>query len=138
MKHVKKTKKNNSTFVPTVVGADDIEGCLKSIAWTHRALGSGLVILGMTNAELKAALRDEERFYLIGQFFKMLLIDQKYAEFQAYMRSLAIERITHALVERNHPATEHLIKSDIDFAIVPDAPGLSAATINAVRPSKTH
>ena len=138
MKNDKKQLVKNRIQSGFPIASEEADGCLRSIAWTHRALGTGLAVLGMSNAELKAALQDEERFCMIGQIFKMLLTDQKYADYQAEMRNLAIDRITHALVERNHPGTEQLIKSDIDFDIVPEAPGLSAEMVNAVRPSKTH
>ena len=89
---------------------------------------------GLTDTEFKEALKDEKRFALICQIYKMLAVDQAYAEQQACMRARIMDRIAHGLVERQHPGTEALLTSAIDFRLIPDAPGASAALINSLRP----
>lgn len=113
-----------------------IQGGRDSLLFSHRALGTGLAVLGMSDAELRDAMSDDDRFAMICQIFKMLHVDLKYAEIQASLRERAIDRITLALVERQHPDTESLLISEIDFASLPDAPGIDAAQVNAVRPTQ--
>ncbi|MBV5346723.1 hypothetical protein JZU46_00605 [bacterium] len=115
---------------------DEIQGCRASILWTHRALGTGLELLAMSDADLSEAMGNDDRFAMICQIFKMLSLDQKYAETQANLRNRVVNRITLALVARQHPDTECLLKSEIDFTLLPDAPGMSSVTVNAVRPSQ--
>lgn len=117
------------------LGSDEVEDCRNSLLFSHRALGTGVAILDMTDAEFREALHDDYRFVLICEIYKLLAVDSAYAQSQAEMRELVMERIVHGLVERQHPATEILLTSPIDFDVLPDAPGMSARQVNAPRPS---
>lgn len=116
------------------VEPEEMAGCRNSVLFTYRALGTGIAVQSLTDTEFKEALHDDERFALICQIYKMLAVDQAYAEQQANMRTRIMDRIAHGLVERQHPGTEALLTSAIDFNLIPDAPGASAALINSLRP----
>lgn len=116
-----------------VVKQEEIDGCRAAIAWSWRALGTGLAVLEMSKPELQEAMSGTG-VTTLAQVLKLLLTDEAYEESRSKLRKLAIDRLISALVDRGHPETQALIQSDIDFSLIPDAPGLSAEYVNAIRP----
>jgi CRISPR/Cas system-associated endoribonuclease Cas2 len=133
---LKTRKKKTELSYP--VPDDLIDGCRDGVLWTHRALGTGLALLTLSDAEFREVMQDGGRLQMVCQVLKMLLIDSQYAEFQAEMRQAAIDRIIAALVELGHPETEFLITSPLDPTLVPDAPGISADVVNGLRPDSVQ
>ena len=134
MKNKTKNTDKSINHLQGQVSPEEMDGCRNSVLFTYRPLGTGIAVQGLTDTEFKEALHDYERFALICQIYKKLAADQAYAEQQASMRARIMDRIAHGLVERQHPGTEALLTSAIDFNLIPDAPGASAALINSLRP----
>lgn len=116
------------------LGADEVAGLRRSLAWTYRALGTAVALLDMTDEEFMAAVFDDDRFPMMAQMVKMVWTDSRYAESQQRIRDLIDGRMRYAFLERQHPDSKHLVESPIDFSLLPDAPGLSAELVNSVRP----
>lgn len=116
------------------LSADEIAGLRRSLAWTYRALGTAVALLEMDDDAFMEAVFDDERFPMMIQIVKMVWTDSRYAETQQQTRKLIEARMLNAILMRQHPDSEQMITSPIDFSLLPDAPGLSAELVNSIRP----
>lgn len=114
--------------------ADEIDGLRRSLAWTYRALGTAVALLELNDDEFMEAVFDDARFPMMIEMMKMVWTDSRYAETQQKTRELIEGRMMQAILARQHPDSEQLITSPIDFSLLPDAPGLSAELVNSIRP----
>jgi hypothetical protein len=134
MKSKSSKSKKYTGKVTFPLGADEVAGLRRSLAWTYRALGTGVALLEMTDEAFMEAVFDDDRFPMMVQMVKMIWTDSRYAESQQRIRDLIDGRMRYAFLERQHPDSKPLIESPIDFSLLPDAPGLSPELVNSVRP----
>jgi hypothetical protein len=120
--------------------SEEINTCRNSILFTLRALGTGAGLLELSDEAIEEALENDELLLMYIQILKMLVIDEDLEVKRAQMRKDIMCKIIRGLVVRNHPDTQALVQSPVDYDALPEIPGFSAKTINSIHPvrAKSH
>lgn len=117
-----------------LVSEEDIQGCRDSILWSLRAVGTAVGLLGIEDEEFQQwVVEDKDYFLMVVQLLKMLAVDQGYAQNVVDVREKLQRKIAQAVVARNDPETEALIRTDIDFDRLPPMPDFPGEMIDALR-----
>jgi len=128
-----KIQQDISSYTP-----EEIDTCRNSILFTLRALGTGAGLLEFTDEAIEEAMENDELLLMYIQILKMLVIDEDLEVKRTQMRKDAMSKIIRGLVVRNHPDTQALVQSPVDYDALPEVPGFSAKTINGIHPVRAE